>query len=117
MSPFSTRSSNGSSVTKMAPALGALVKVAPSKPAKPAVWATPSTESARLATSRTTASVRVERGAGRQLDGGDQVALVLLGDEAGGCALELAAGEPDQADIDDQHQPRQADQPARSAPP
>ncbi len=42
----------------MAPALGALVKVAPSKPAKPAVWAVPSTESASLVTSRTTLSVR-----------------------------------------------------------
>ena len=34
VSPLRTRSSNGFSGTKITPALGALVKVAPSKPAK-----------------------------------------------------------------------------------
>ena len=56
--PAATRSSNGLRVTKMAPALGALVSVAPSRPAKPAVWAVPSTERASLVASRTTLSVR-----------------------------------------------------------
>ena len=45
--------------TKIAPALGALVKVAPSKPAKPrGVGTSRRTESAILVASRTTSSVR-----------------------------------------------------------
>ena len=43
-----------------------------------------------------------QRGAGRQLDDGDQIALVLLRDEAGRRALELPAGERDQPGIDDE---------------
>ena len=52
-----------------------------------------------------------QRGAGRQLDDGDQIALVLLRDEAGRRAPELPAGEPDQAGIDDEHRRRDAHQP------
>ena len=40
-----TRSSNGFKVTKMTPALGALVNVAPSKPANVTAWATPGRDS------------------------------------------------------------------------
>ena len=77
-SPLAARSSNGASGVKIAPALDALVKVAPSKPANGTAWITPGVPSA---ISVACAHHRVgagERGAGRQLDHGDQIALVLL---------------------------------------
>src|SRR5258708_27725485 len=45
----------------------------------------------------------VERGTGRQLDDGDEIALVLLRDEAGRRAGELEAGEADQRHIDQEN--------------
>ncbi len=55
----------------------------------------------------------LERRARRQLDHGDQVALVLLGDEAGGRARELDARHCDQRDVDRQHHGQAAHQAAR----
>jgi len=52
------RVSNGSSGRKIAPELGALVKVAPEKPAKFTACATPGTSRAMSTTWRLTASVR-----------------------------------------------------------
>ena len=52
------RSANGSSVTKMAPAFGAVVNVAPENPTMFTAWATPGTPSAMSAALRLTASVR-----------------------------------------------------------
>src|SRR5262249_52638810 len=54
-----------------------------------------------------------QRAAGWQLDDGDQVALVLRGNEAGGRARELPARQADQAGIDDEHQDAQPDQAPR----
>jgi hypothetical protein len=48
----------------MAPALGALVKVAPSNPAKGTTWAMPSVSRMILAALRTTASVRASEAPG-----------------------------------------------------
>ena len=52
------RSSNGLRVTKITPALGALVKVAPSKPAKVTVCAAPAAQRMIAEALRITASVR-----------------------------------------------------------
>ena len=68
--PFS-RSSNGLSVVKMTPELGALVKVAPSKPAKVTALATPGRVSRISAALRTTRSVR------SRLDPGGSVMAVM----------------------------------------
>ena len=48
----------------------------------------------------------------RQLEDGDEVALVLLGNEAGRRAAELPCCQPDQPGIDDHHDRGEADQPA-----
>src|SRR5437773_1199255 len=61
------RSANGSSVTKMAPAFGAVVNVAPENPTMFTAWATPGTPSAMSAALRLTASVRPSA-AGRQAE-------------------------------------------------
>ena len=53
-----------------------------------------------------------ERRAGRQLDDGDQIALILRRDEAGGGSAELPDGEADQPGIDEEHHHREADQAA-----
>jgi AcrB/AcrD/AcrF family len=57
-----------------------------------------------------------ERRAGRQLDDGDQIALVLLRDEPCRRAGELPAGQADQSGIEREHDERETDQ-ARSATP
>ena len=48
----------------------------------------------------------IERRARRQLHHGDEIALVLLRNEAGGRAGELHTGKADQHQIDHQHQAR-----------
>ncbi len=58
------RSSNGLSLTNTAPALGALVRVAPEKPTILTAWATPGISSASSTTRRFTASVRSSDAAG-----------------------------------------------------
>ena len=93
----------------MAPALGALVKVAPSNPANGTACATPGVSRRILRGAADHGVGAGERGAGRQLQHGDQVSLVLVGDEAGGRADELPAGQPDEPGIDDQQPaPRRA---------
>src|ERR1700758_2816216 len=57
----------------------------------------------------------VQGGAGRQLNNVDQVALVLLGDEAGRRARELDAGNADQPRIDHEHDAGAAHEPASQA--
>src|SRR5260221_3250119 len=54
-----------------------------------------------------------ERRAGRELEEGDEIALILLGDEAGRGAAELPAGQCDEAGVDDQHQHGDANEPHR----
>ena len=56
--PFASRCSKSSSVTKITPALGALVKVAPSNPAKATALFTPGRASSVSVALRITASVR-----------------------------------------------------------
>ncbi len=58
------RSSNGSSVTKIAPAFGALVKVAPEKPTMFTACAMPGIFSAISTARRLTSSVRASDAAG-----------------------------------------------------
>ena len=58
------RFSNGSSIRKIAPELGALVKVAPEKPTTLTPWATPGTPSAMSSARCCTASVRASDAAG-----------------------------------------------------
>ena len=58
------RSSNGSSTMNTAPALGALVKVAPENPTMLTPCATPGVSSAISTTLRLTASVRASEAAG-----------------------------------------------------
>ena len=58
------RFSNGSSVTKTAPAFGALVKVAPEKPTMFTACATPGTFSAISTARRLTSSVRASEAPG-----------------------------------------------------
>ena len=53
-----------------------------------------------------------EGGAGRQLDDGDHIALILRRDESGGRAAELPGGEGDQPGIDEKHHRREADEAA-----
>jgi hypothetical protein len=100
------RRAKGASAEKMAPAFEALVKVAPSSPAKGTTWATPGVFEDDLGGAAHHRVGARQRGAGRQLDHGDQIALVLLRDEAGGRAAELPGGEADQPGIDDQRQQR-----------
>ncbi len=57
-SPAFKRSSNGFNVTKITPALGAVVKVAPSKPANATACSTPGRVSSISVAFRTTSSVR-----------------------------------------------------------
>ena len=64
MSPLAARSAKGASGVKIAPALGALVKVAPSKPANGTACTTPGVSSAIAAARRTTASVRASEAPG-----------------------------------------------------
>ena len=64
LNPLAERSSKGASVLKMAPALDALVKVAPSNPAKATVWATPGTLRSSSLARRITASVRAREAPG-----------------------------------------------------
>ena len=56
-----------------------------------------------------------ERSAGRKLDDIDQIALVLLRDEAGRRPGELEHGEADQTDIDHHHEARDAHQTSRQS--
>ena len=58
VSPCGTRSSNGFSGTKITPALGALVKVAPSKPVNATEFCTPGRGRMISEARRITASVR-----------------------------------------------------------
>ena len=109
--PLAARSSNGASAEKMAPALGALVKVAPSKPAKGTACATPGVSRMIWVASPHDRVGARQRGAGRQLQHGDQIALVLVGNEAGRRAAELPAGQADEPGIDDEDQHRDAEQP------
>ena len=63
--PFGSRSSKGSKAEKIAPALEALVKVAPSKPAKGTACSTPSvSEDDACVACFTTASVRASEAPG-----------------------------------------------------
>ena len=64
LSPLATRSWNGASGEKIAPAFGALVKVAPSNPANGTACATPGVSRRILAARRTTASVRASEAPG-----------------------------------------------------
>ena len=58
----------------------------------------------------------IECRAGRQLHDGDEIALVLLRNEAGGRAGELEAGEADQRRIDHEHDAGDLHQPPRQPP-
>ena len=71
VSPALTRSSNGLSVTKTTPELGAFVNVAPSKPAKATAFATPGRDSRISDALRTTRSVR-----SRLEPGGSEIAAM-----------------------------------------
>jgi len=55
----------------------------------------------------------VQRRTGRQLNDIDEVALILLGDEAGRRLREFDAGDADQPDIDHEHDGHGAHEPAR----
>ena len=65
--PLATRSGKGARDENTVPALGALVKVAPSSPANGTAWATPGVFSMMSATRRTTASVRASEAPGGRL--------------------------------------------------
>ena len=98
--PFSARSLKGSSGVNTTAAFGALVKVAPSSPTIGTACAMPGRVEHDLGDlARHLVGAR-ERGAGRQLDDVDEIALVLLRDEAGRRLAELIDGEPDQPGID-----------------
>jgi len=70
-SPAFTRSSNGFKVTKITPALGALVNVAPSKPANATACSTPGRVNSISDALRTTWSVRA-----RLAPGGKEIAAM-----------------------------------------
>ena len=73
---------NGAKRANTTPALEALVKVAPENPAKATASSTPGVSSMIFDARCTTASVRDERRAVRQLDDDDRIALVERRDEA-----------------------------------
>ena len=97
------RFSHGSSVRKMAPELGALVKVAPEKPTKLTPCSTPGVLSASSIARRWTSSVRASDAPGGKLDHDDEIAAVDLRDEADRRLAELVEAVGDDADIDEQH--------------
>ena len=93
------RFSNGSSTRKIAPALGALVKVAPEKPTMLRRAATPGTCSAISSARCCTASVRASEAPGGNCTTSDQIAAVHLRDEADRRLAECVEAEAE----DDQH--------------
>ena len=97
------RSSNGLSVRKIAPALGALVKVAPEKP----TTLTPCADAGHLQRDIERALLHGvgarQRGAGRQLHDDDEIAAVDLRDEADRRLPECVEAETDDDQIDHEH--------------
>ena len=91
-------------VTNTTPALGALVSVASIQARKCHRVGDARTGQHEFRGLRTTASVLASAGAGRQRDGGDEIALVERRDEAGRRAGELETVSADQPGIDHQHQ-------------
>ena len=102
-------------MTKIAPAFGALVKVAPEKPTMLTACATPGTFSAMSTARRLTVVGARERGARRQLRDDDEIAAVELRDEADRRLAEFIEAEGDDAGIDHQHQHGDAHQCAPTA--
>jgi len=83
------RFSNGSRITKIAPAFGALVKVAAEKPTSENACPTPGVSSARSMPRRISSSVRASEEPGGSCAHHDQIGTVLLRDEAlrGSCGI------------------------------
>ena len=102
----------GSSGVNTTAAFGAVVKVAPSRPTIGTAWAMPGVSSTILVTLRAISSVRASEAPGGKLDDVDQIALVLLRNEAGRRRDELIDGERDQPGIDHHHERRYAHEPA-----
>ena len=102
-----------SSTRKIAPAFGALVKVAPEKPTMFTACATPGIFSAMSTARRLTASVRASEAPGGSCVDDDQIAAVELRDEADRRLAEFVEAEGEDAGID---APASARRSARRAP-